>query len=65
MAEWLYDIQQVNTVTDAELGELLRERGVEGWELVQIIPASALTDQNGYRLIFKSQKPQIAASSRA
>jgi len=55
----------VNTVTDAELGELLRERGVEGWELVQIIPASASTDQNGYRLIFKSQKPQIAASSRA
>ena len=65
MAEWLYDIRQVNTVTDAELVELLRERGVEGWELVQLIPASASTDQHGYRLIFKSQKPQVAASSGA
>ena len=65
MAEWLYDIEQVNTVTDAELGEILREREEECWELVQIIPASASTDQNGYRLIFKSQKPQIAASSGA
>ena len=65
MAEWLYDIEQVNTVTDAELGEIFREREEECWELVQIIPPSASTDQNGYRLIFKSQKPQIAASSSA
>jgi len=62
MAEWLYDIQRLNSVTDAELREILRERGLEGWELVQIIPPSGSGEQIGYRLIFKSQNAPIGGS---
>ena len=62
MAEWLYDIQRLNFVTDAELSEILRERGLEGWELVQIIPPSGSEEQTGYRLIFKSQNAPIGGS---
>jgi hypothetical protein len=62
MAEWLYDIQRLNFVTDAELSEILRERGLEGWELVQIIPPSGSGEQTGYRLIFKSQNAPIGGS---
>jgi hypothetical protein len=63
MAEWLYDIQRLNSLTDAELSETLRERGMEGWELVQIIPPSGSGEQIGYRLIFKSQNAPIGAGS--
>jgi hypothetical protein len=62
MAEWLYDIQRLNSVTDAELSEILRERGVGGWELVQVIYPSESREQIGYRLIFKSQKAPIGGS---
>jgi len=63
MAEWLYEIQQVSSVTDQQLEEVLREQGVKGWELVQILPRSESPNAPAYRLIFKTQKPQVAGTS--
>ena len=63
MAEWLYDIQHLNSVTGTQLEDLLREQGENGWELVQVLPPTGSPDEIGYRLIFKAQKSQVAAAS--
>jgi hypothetical protein len=63
VAEWLYDIERVGLVTDASLDAVLRERGANGWELVQIMPILEGPEPASYRLIFKTQKPTIAGSS--
>jgi hypothetical protein len=63
MAEWLYEIHRLNSVNDTQLGDLLREQGANGWELVQVLSPTELPDEPGYRLIFKSQKSQVAAAS--
>ncbi len=63
MAEWLYEIQQLSSVTDQQLEEVLREQGAKGWELVQILPGSESPNAPAYRLIFKAQRPQVAGTS--
>ena len=63
MAEWLYEIQQVSSITDEQLEEVLREQGEKGWELVQVLPLGEPSNAPAYRLIFKTQKPQVAGAS--
>ena len=63
MAEWLYDIRRINSVDDVQFEDLLRQQGANGWELVQVMPPANSPAGTGYRLIFKSQKPQVAAAS--
>jgi hypothetical protein len=40
MAEWLYEIQQMSSITDGELEQVLREYGARGRELGQVLPLS-------------------------
>ena len=63
MAEWLYEIQRLSSVTDEQLEEVLREQGAKGWELVQVLPLGEPQNTPAYRLIFKAQKPQVAGAS--
>jgi Domain of unknown function (DUF4177) len=63
MAEWLYEIRQLSSITDEQLEEVLREQGANGWELVQVLALGEPPDAAKYRLIFKSQKPQVAGAS--
>ena len=63
MAEWLYEIRQLSSVTDEQLEEVLQEQGAKGRELVQVLPLGEPPDVGRYRLIFKLQKPQVAGAS--
>jgi hypothetical protein len=63
MAEWLYEIRQLSSVTDEQLEKILQEQGAKGWELVQVLALGEPPNAARYRLIFKSQKPQMAGAS--
>jgi hypothetical protein len=63
MAEWLYEIRQLPSVTDEQLEEVLQEQGAKGWELVQVLPLGEPPNAASYRRIFKAQKPQVAGAS--
>jgi hypothetical protein len=54
MAEWLYEIRQLPSVTDEQLEEVLQEQGAKGWELVQVLPLGEPPNAASYRLIFKA-----------
>ena len=60
MAEWLYEVQRMSSTTDLEFKHFLQQNGENGWELVQVLPATETSDPTEYRVIFKREKPLIA-----
>jgi hypothetical protein len=59
MAEWQYQIHRVELESgsdfDQQLENTLKQYGVKGWELVEVLPQE--DRPNVYRLIFKAPKP--------
>ena len=60
MAEWLYEIQRMHSTTDSQFEHFLQEQGENGWELVQVLPATGTSDRTEYQVIFKREKPLIS-----
>jgi len=59
MAEWQYGIDKLRSIADQQLTDVLRERGADGWELVEVLPPDSASGLE-YRLIFKSEKSTVA-----
>lgn len=61
MAEWQYQIHRMELLHDADLddqiGEVLKDYGMKGWELVQVLHRQQVPEDPVYRLIFKTEKP--------
>ena len=60
MAEWLYEIKRLSSITDSQLESLLHEQGESGWELVQVLTPSEGSNGAGYGVIFKREKPLMS-----
>jgi hypothetical protein len=60
MAEWLYEIKRMSSVTNSELERLLQEQGENGWELVQVLRPSESHNETEYSVIFKREKPLMS-----
>ena len=61
MAEWQYQIHRIElrpgADLDSEIETVLRDYGMKGWELVQVLQRHDVAQDPIYRLIFKTEKP--------
>ena len=61
VAEWQYRIQRIELRPDVDfddqIGTVLEDNGMKGWELVQVLHRHRVPEDPIYRLIFKTEKP--------